>query len=183
MEPYLGEIRMFGGNFAPYRWALCQGQILPINQNQALYSILGTTYGGDGRTTFALPDLRGRYAVGAGHGDGLTNRNLGETFGAQTYTLNAGQLPAHSHTANNATFYQLGIDEKDNNSSPSGNHPSKTTDAGNPIYRNDHNTTMAKQTTSFEALSSGSGTEINNYQPTQGVNYIICISGLFPSRS
>lgn len=97
-EPYLGEVDLFAGNFAPRGWALCDGQILPIDQHQSLFSLLGTTYGGDGRTTFGLPDLRGRTAVHPGTGTGLTSRQPGERFGAQNVTLTVGQLPAHSHT-------------------------------------------------------------------------------------
>ncbi len=92
-EPYIGEIKMFAGNFAPRGWALCDGQLLPIAQNEALFSILGTTYGGDGRTTFGLPDLRGRAPVHAGSGPGLTPRNLGQKFGAEQTTLTVPQLP------------------------------------------------------------------------------------------
>ena len=87
MDPFLGEIIMFGGNFAPRGWALCDGQLLAINSNQALFSILGTTYGGDGRTTFGLPDLRGRSAIHPGNGPGLNSRRLGEKFGTQTINL------------------------------------------------------------------------------------------------
>lgn len=97
-EPYLGEVVMFAGNFAPQGWAFCDGQILPINQNQSLYSLLGTTYGGDGRITFALPDLRGRTAVQQGQGAGLTNRRLGEKFGIESVPLSVDQMPSHSHT-------------------------------------------------------------------------------------
>lgn len=96
-DPLLGEIMLFAGNFAPRGWALCNGQLLAISQNQALFSILGTTYGGDGRTTFALPDLRGRLPMHAGSGPGLTPRRLGEMGGAETRTLNINQLPAHTH--------------------------------------------------------------------------------------
>ena len=88
MEGMIGEIRMFGGNFAPRSWALCEGQLLPISQNSALFSILGSTYGGDGRTTFGLPDLRGRCALGNGNGPGLTDRRLGQKSGTETNTLN-----------------------------------------------------------------------------------------------
>lgn len=183
MEPTLAEIRLFGGNFAPRNWAFCQGQILPIAQNQSLYSLLGTTYGGDGRTSFALPDLRGRTAIHPGEGPGLTNRSLGEKLGSPDYVLNASQLAAHSHTAESTTFFQLGIDEKDNSSSPSGTHPSKTTNAGNKIYRDDHNTTMATQTVALNAKAGGANQSVNNAQPCIGMNYIICINGLFPSRS
>ena len=97
-DPYLGEVDLFAGNFAPRGWASCDGQILPINQNQSLYSILGTTYGGDGRTTFALPDLRGRTPIGPRQGPGLTNRLLGEKAGVENVTLTEAQMPSHNHT-------------------------------------------------------------------------------------
>jgi len=97
-EPYLGEVDLFGGTFAPRGWASCDGQILPINQNQALYSLLGTTYGGDGRTTFALPDLRGRTPIGPRQGPGLSDRNLGEKAGVQSVSLTEAQMPSHNHT-------------------------------------------------------------------------------------
>jgi microcystin-dependent protein len=97
-DPYIGGVTMFGGNFAPRNWAFCDGQLLPISSYQSLFSILGTTYGGDGRTTFALPDLRGRTAIGQGHGAGLTNRRLGDRFGSETASLSGSQLPSHTHS-------------------------------------------------------------------------------------
>lgn len=97
-EPYIGEISWFAGNFAPRGWALCDGQLLPIQQHQALFSILGTTYGGDGRTTFALPDMRGRSPIHAGTGPGLSTRHLGERGGLETTTLTVVNLPSHTHT-------------------------------------------------------------------------------------
>src|SRR3954468_23228168 len=97
-EPFLGEIRMFGGNFAPRGWAFCNGQILSIAQNTALFSLLGTTYGGNGQTTFGLPDLRGRVAVSAGQGPGLSNYSLGELAGSESVTLTSANMPAHNHS-------------------------------------------------------------------------------------
>src|SRR2546421_11313541 len=97
-EPFLSEIKMVSFNFPPRSWALCNGQLLPINQNQALFSLLGTTYGGDGRITFALPDLRGRLAVDFGQGPGLSNVDLGQVWGAESVTLTDSQLAAHTHT-------------------------------------------------------------------------------------
>ena len=98
VEPYIAEIVLFGGNFAPRGWAFCDGSLLSIAQNTALFSLLGTTYGGNGQTTFALPDLRGRVAIHAGQGPGLTPRDLGESFGTEQVTLTVAQLPAHSHS-------------------------------------------------------------------------------------
>ena len=99
MEPTIGEIRMFAGNFAPRSWALCQGQLLAISQNQALFSILGTTYGGDGRTSFGLPDLRGRVNIGPGTGPGLSTYRLGNKAGVENVFLNTLQIPSHTHIA------------------------------------------------------------------------------------
>ena len=98
MDPFLAEIVMFGGNFNPRGWAFCDGQLLPIAQNQALFSLLGTIYGGDGRTTFALPGLRGRTPIHAGRGPGLTDRRLGSRGGSETVTLNTTQIPSHNHS-------------------------------------------------------------------------------------
>ncbi|MGD2115233.1 MAG: tail fiber protein [Acidobacteriota bacterium] len=96
-EPFVGEIRMFAGNFAPRGWAFCDGQLLAVSQNDALFSLLGTIYGGDGRTTFGLPDLRGRIPIHAGHGPGLSERRLGAKGGAEKVTLTVNQLPSHTH--------------------------------------------------------------------------------------
>jgi microcystin-dependent protein len=98
VEPFIAEIMMFAGNFAPRGWALCDGQLLSVSSNAALFSLLGTTYGGDGRTTFALPDLRGRTAIHPGSGPGLSTRRLGERGGSETTTLSISQMPAHNHT-------------------------------------------------------------------------------------
>src|SRR3954467_10025114 len=98
-EPFIGEVRMFGGNFAPRGWAFCNGQLLSISQNTALFSLLGTTYGGNGQTTFALPNLQGRVPMHVGQGPGLTNRTQGEVAGTETHTLNANEMPVHTHTA------------------------------------------------------------------------------------
>ena len=98
-QPFVGEIRMFGGNFAPQGWMLCEGQLLPISENETLFQLIGTTYGGDGQSTFALPDLRGRIPVHAGQGAGLSNRVLAEAAGTEAVTLTVNQIPAHSHPA------------------------------------------------------------------------------------
>src|SRR5512136_2572601 len=96
-QPYVGEIRMFAGNFAPQGWMFCEGQLLPISQYDALFNLIGTTYGGDGINTFALPDLRGRVIVGPGQGSGLSNYVLGQQGGVETVTLTTNQIPQHSH--------------------------------------------------------------------------------------
>jgi len=122
MEPFIGQIIMFGGNFAPRGWALCDGQLLQISTNTALFSILGTIYGGDGRTNFALPDMRGRAPVHAGNGAGLPNVNLGEHGGNPTTILTEANLPSHTHDAKATQALAIGVSTKDGDqASPSGN--------------------------------------------------------------
>src|SRR5210317_2190722 len=113
-EPFLAEVKIVGFDFPPRGWAQCDGQLLPINQNQSLYSLLGTTYGGDGRTTFALPDLRGRMPVHPGNGPGLSDRRLGEKGGAEDATLTVAEIPSHNHQLK-------GVDEPANQATPGGN--------------------------------------------------------------
>lgn len=175
-DPFIAEIVMFGGNFAPRGWALCSGQLLPINQNQALFSLLGTTYGGDGRTTFGLPDLRGRSPVHAGTGPGLDNVGLGQKAGNPDATL-----PAHSHTAQSVA----------NAVAPAGN----SNDAVNNFWADDaatasgtYHTGPANATMNAGAVtttidSAGGSPSNRNYHPYQAVNFIIAIQGIFPSRS
>ncbi|MCP4432293.1 MAG: phage tail protein [Gammaproteobacteria bacterium] len=176
-DPFLGEIIMFGGNFAPRGWALCEGQLLPISQNSALFSILGTTYGGDGRTTFGLPDLRGRVPMGPGNGPGLTSRHLGEKSGVENVTLTQNQMPAHSHTA---TAHAV---------SPTGN----SNDAAGNLWADDAGTASAtyssegkNATMSPEAISvqnTGGSRSHTNVQPFLCINFIIALVGVFPSRN
>ncbi len=175
-EPFIGEIRMFAGNFAPRGWAFCNGQLLPIAQNSALFSILGTTYGGDGRTTFALPDLRGRAPMQWGDGPGLTPRPLGEKGGAENVTLIASQMPSHNHVLSASS-------QQGDQFSPEGNVPavllSATTGQPENLYHATPNTTMASQ-----ALGVTGGSQPhNNMQPFLCVSFIIALVGIFPSHS
>ena len=163
-EGFIGEVRMFAGNFAPRGWAFCDGQLLAISSNSALFSILGTTYGGDGRTTFALPDLRGRVAVGVGQGPGLSQRWQGQKFGSETNTLTTMNLPAHNHSVNIKA------------NAGGNNVPS------NSIISVDGKSTKAV-TNSKVINSTGVGQPINNMQPSLGIRYIICLQGIYPSRS
>lgn len=181
MEPFIAQIVMFGGNFAPRGWAFCDGQLLPISQNTALFSLLGTTYGGDGRTTFALPDLRGRVPMHAGQGPGLTHRQLGERVGSEQVTLSLLQIPAHNHTLfaspNNGT-----------DPSPINNFIGKhqvTIDRTNTVNGNSF-TPVASGLGSMNGSSisnTGGSQPHTNVQPTLVINYIIALVGIFPSRN
>ena len=190
MEPFIGQIIMFGGNFAPRGWALCDGQLLSISENQALFSILGTTYGGDGRTTFGLPDLRGRVAVHAGSGLGLTPRSLGAKFGAEENTLTTNQLPSHNHTAT-LTDGKVSLPvnttagEEDEKNPGAGvlantNKDNFTTSGSNGIYGGGPQDSVSGTVT---VNPTGSGQAVNNMQPSQCVNFIIALTGIFPSRN
>ena len=171
VETFLGEIRMFAGNFAPYGWAFCQGQLLPIAQNQALFSLLGTTYGGDGRTTFALPDLRGRVPVGFGQGPGLSNREIGEKFGSELVTLNINQMPSHNHTVNAVTT-------EGNQNLPTNSLPANTKALDKEYSDANANTTMKATMVN----PTGGNQPFGVTQPSLGVNFIIALQGIYPSR-
>lgn len=182
MEGTIGEILMFAGNFAPRSWAFCNGQLLPIAQNQALFSILGTTYGGDGRTTFALPDLRGRVPIHAGQGPGLSDRRLGQAGGSETNTVNAAQLPAHTHAAT-GTAALPALSVEGDTATPTNAIPAKS-GMGEPDYSTGAgDTTMAPATVEVTVQSAGGNQPVNNMQPFLGINYIICLQGIFPSRN
>lgn len=170
-EPFLAEIRIFGFNFAPRGWAFCDGQILPINQNQSLYSLLGTTYGGDGRTSFALPDLRGRTPIHVGASNGTTHR-LGQKSGEETHTLSGAEMPQHNHVIKGST-----------------NTPTTPVATGNVWSRGAQNqyapsaaganVNMGSQT----LLNTGGGQAHNNMMPYLTINFGIALRGLFPSRN
>ena len=174
MDPFIGEIIMFGGNFAPRGWALCDGQLLDIASHSALFSILGTTYGGDGRTTFGLPDLRGRVPMHAGNGPGLTPRNLGQKFGAENVQLSTQEMPSHNHVASmHAESTAAGT------ANPQGNMLAGGVFYAAPVAAD--NRTMAAE--SIVVNNTGGSQPHNNIQPVQVVNYIIALVGTFPSRS
>jgi microcystin-dependent protein len=168
MEPFLAQIIMFGGNFAPRGWAFCDGQLLAISSNTALFSLLGTTYGGDGRTTFALPDLRGRVSMHPGNGPGLSSRRLGEKGGTEHNTLTVNQLPPHNHA--------LAAKEEANAADPSGSFIAGT-------GSNAFGTTADKTMNAATIGSTGGGQAVTNIQPFECVNYIIALQGIFPSRN
>ncbi len=167
-EPFLGEIRPFAFNFPPRGWALCNGQILPINQNQALFSLLGTTYGGNGTTTFALPNLNARTAIGEGQGFGLADHFLGETGGQANVTLIPNNLPPHTHGVTTAATSTT--------NSPVNALPGPS---GHQIYDPAVNSALAPA-----AISSAGGSQPHeNMQPTLSINYSIALSGIYPSRN
>ena len=173
--PFIAQITIFGGNFAPRDWALCSGQLLSPAQNQALFALVGTMYGGNGQTTFALPDLRGRRPIGFGSGPGLSTRSQGEIGGTESTSLVVANLPPHSHTA---TASVKAGDQPANDTVPSGNYLAD----GNQ-YSGSHNTTMKSDMVAVTVASTGSGTPFNNMQPFLAVNYIIALFGVFPSRN
>ena len=174
---------MFGGTFAPRSWALCEGQLLAISQYQALFSILGTTYGGDGRTTFALPDLRGRVAIGEGQGPGLSNRPLGQRSGTATNVLNQNQLPAHTHTV----VANLRAAPGDGTTGTADGNSLAHEARGNsvPDIYNANVPSVAMNSAALNVqISNNVGSQpVNNMAPVLAVQYIICLQGVFPSRS
>jgi microcystin-dependent protein len=174
-EGFIGEIKMFAGNFAPRSWALCDGQLLSISQNTALFSILGTTYGGDGRTTFGLPDLRGRVSIHPGTGPGLSRKTLGEEGGYEAVTLSAAQMPAHTHTARINADTTVASSDRPENKLPARNA------AATPQYGENMNSTLSS--TAVSVGNTGGSQAHTNMQPYTVVNYIICISGYYPSRN
>ena len=170
-EPFVGEIRMFAGNFAPRGWAFCDGQLLAVSQNDALFSLLGTIYGGDGRTTFALPDLRGRIPLHQGTGPGLSSRRLGSKSGSENVTLTTNQLASHSHDLNANTAAAT-------DAAPQGKVLADPTPAR--IYEQVAQNASAATT----AIANTGGTQPHtNLMPTLCVNFIIALFGIYPSRN
>ncbi|HXK03321.1 MAG TPA: tail fiber protein [Verrucomicrobiae bacterium] len=171
-SPFLGEIRVFPYNFAPRGWAFCNGQILPISQNTALFSLLGTQYGGNGTSNFALPNLQGNVAIGQGSGPGLTPRTVGEVGGTQTVTLATTQMPAHNHL--------FACNSKNGNSySPAGNIPAVDA-GGNNLYSPGP---PDSHMNAGHLPVQGSGLPHNNMQPYLTLSYCIAMQGIFPARN
>lgn len=170
-QPFLAEIRIFGGNFAPTGWARCEGQIVPIAQNTALFSLIGTNYGGNGQTTFGLPDLRGRAPMQFGQGPGLSPRVLGEQDGAENVTLLSTQMPSHTHSplGSTATGSQGAASGGTWASSSGGRTPP-------PLYQNVKNTAMRSDLVGV----SGGNQPHNNMQPYLAITFIIALQGIYP---
>jgi microcystin-dependent protein len=173
-DPFVAEIRIFAGNFAPKGWAFCNGQLLPLSQNTALFSLLGTTYGGDGKSTFALPDLQGRAPMHPGQGPGLSNRSLGEEVGTDTVTILEAEMPSHNHTmrADGSTGGPLGGGA--NASSPVNNYLGATVK---------YQSSTSPQVQMAPLASAGGSLPHNNLQPFLTLNFIIALQGVFPPRT
>jgi microcystin-dependent protein len=169
-EPFVGEIRMFAGNFAPRGWAFCEGQLLAVSQNDALFSLLGTIYGGDGRTTFGLPDLRGRIPIHAGTGPGLSPRQLGAKAGTENVTLTTNQLPSHNHPMAVSS-------DVSNSPNPGSNVTARPSSVD--LYIND----APNVNLNTQAITSlGGSRSHDNMMPFVAINFIIALVGIYPSR-
>lgn len=171
-DPYIGEIRIFGGTFAPVGWMFCDGSLLSISQYDTLFSLIGTTYGGDGQTTFALPDLRGRFPIHQGQGPGLSARTLGEAAGSETVTLQISQIPSHNHipVANTAAG---------NSNDPNSMYWASSGSVQQYLPGDQANTNLNTGAIS----NTGNSLAHNNIQPYQVLNFIIATEGIYPSQN
>lgn len=189
MEGTMSEIRMFAGNFAPKSWAFCNGQLMAIATNSALFSLLGTTYGGDGRTTFGLPNMLGRAPLSPGQSTGTSNYQLGEITGANSVTLNTTNLPSHNHVSNGSPT--INIQPQCNTNPGTATEPegqfSATPSDGSSLYSTSGSDIMASvnytATSNLVATVSGSSMPIPLGSPFLGINYVICLYGIYPSRN
>ncbi len=170
-EPFVGEIRVFGFNFPPIGWSSCAGQLLPISQNTALFSILGTNFGGDGRTNFALPNFQGKVPLHVGTGNGLSPRVIGETGGVAQVTLSVAQMPAHTHAVNC------------NSGSGTSYGPANNVWASNAGGANEYAATANAAMAANALSAAGGGQPHNNLQPYLALNFCIALQGIYPSRS
>lgn len=182
-EPFIGQIELFGFTFPPRGWAFCQGQLQAISQNQALFSLLGTNYGGDGRTTFALPDLRGRIPIGQGQGSGLSGYTIGQVGGAEQVTLAPAQMPAHTHSL----MVDAATAGSSNNNVPASNEvlgqsAGKTHD-GVKLDISLYNTAAPNAALDLRSVSTVGGQPHENRMPYLALNFCIALQGIFPSRN
>jgi microcystin-dependent protein len=168
-QPYVGEIRMFAGNFAPAGWMFCEGQLLPISENETLFQLIGTTYGGDGEATFALPDLRGRLPIHQGQGPGTSNRQLAETGGSEEVTLTVQQLPIHTHP--------LLV----NAGAGAANSPTNHVLASSPSIDLYRESSPSVQLAPTSVGPVGGSQPHSNFQPYLCIDFIISLFGIFPS--
>jgi len=184
MDPFIAQIIMFGGTFAPRGWAFCNGQLLSIAQNQTLFSILGTTYGGDGRTTFGLPDLRGRAPVHAGNGPGLSPTPLGKKGGLETVALIESEMPIHTHGATGKVKTGPDTDLTDVSEGNLLAHEARGGGNALEIYTSSAGSSyMADDSTEISVSSAGGGQPHENRMPYTAINFIISLQGVYPSRN
>ena len=183
MDGVIGEIRMFAGNFAPGSWAYCNGQIMPISQYAALFSILGTVYGGNGTSTFGLPNLNGKAAMGTGTNPGGSTRKLGDTGGATTNSLIATNIPIHPHTAQ-GTVTPGASSATGTQNVPTNNYPAKPSDSAAVYGTAPSNVQMGQSsvTVTVDPGGTASPQPFNRVQPSTGMSFIICLQGMFPDR-
>ena len=175
-NPFIGQITMFGGNFAPNGWAFCDGQLVPISEYDSLFSVIGTTYGGDGQNTFALPNLNGRLPIGTGQGPGLSPRTLGEAAGTETSTVSLGQMPGHTHALT------LNASSGPGNSASPAAAVLAVADGARYASGTAPNAGLAGPSIAL-GNSLGGGVPHDNLQPFLAVNFIISLYGIFPSQS
>ncbi|WP_130736563.1 phage tail protein [Flavobacterium sp. J27] len=181
-EPFIGEIKIFGFNFAPKGYMLCAGQILSIAQYSALFSLIGTTYGGNGQTTFAIPDLQGRMPIGQGQGPGLPDYSMGEVGGRTTVTLTSANLPAHIHTLISAHVKIQASSNLGDEQSPNGNYPAvSNVDSYSSVAS--PNVFMGGTQITGSTDPTGSSIPFNSMNPYLTINYSMAIFGIFPSRN
>ena len=175
-NPFVAEIRCVGFNFPPTGWAQCDGQLMAISQNTALFSLLGTNYGGDGKSTFALPNLQGNVPIHSGQGPGLSDRFIGEVSGVDAVTLLVSEMPVHNHNV------QAAVAATNPSNTAVGNFPGKAENGANA--QNIYNTSTSDATLNFQAISiAGQSLPHNNDQPTLVLNFILALQGVFPPRS
>jgi len=174
-DPFIGEIKIVGFSFAPSGWATCDGQLLPISQNNALFSLFGTFYGGDGRTTFGLPELRGRFPMHQGSGPGLSSRNIGAKAGAQNHSLSVANMPAHNHSG-----HVVASDAEGDRTDPAGAFMARPEEPVQP-YAGGSGSSMAAG--SIATDNAGFGTSVDHMPPFCVLNFVVALVGLYPSRS
>lgn len=179
VDPYLSNVTIFAGNFAPLNWSFCNGALVSIAQNTALFSLIGTIYGGDGQTTFALPDLRGRFAVHPGQGPGLPVFDLGEVGGSENTTLLITNLPAHNHVVTSVTGSPGAYLDAGGANAPGGAVPAIVTNRYSSISDNPMAPTIVNTLTPVV----GANSPVSNLSPYIAMNYIICVEGIYPSRN
>lgn len=182
IEPYMANVTIFAGNFAPRGWMFCQGQLLSIAQYDALFALIGTIYGGDGQTTFALPDLRSRVAIHTGQGAGLSSYVIGQAGGSESVTMTTGQLPTHTHTLTSLTGNPGASGIAGNANIPTGKVPALTTNIQSYDSAGATNLLLQSPISTITPLAGGSQ-PIPILSPYLAMNYIICVEGIFPSRN